>query len=169
MTNVANFGLGVLFTGVNPDVSQDDLNLKVDRLNRVKEKLDEVARTLVAFCLHKKASVRLLGQTAAEEIEIESIEKAATHSKKYAITKDDIAPSLDLLRQSVKYVTKGIVPKDSLLKMFLEGLWRRKDDLIAKNEWELASYIELSIRLKAPNVYRGLGGDGIENRVNDFS
>lgn len=124
--------LGILFTGLHPDVSQDKLNEKVDRLNRVKEKLDEVARTLIIFCFHKDQAVRILAQTAASELNIGSIEIAATHSNRYAITSTDIEPSLTLLRQAVRYVNNGTIPEDHALNMLIQTLLKRKLELASE-------------------------------------
>ncbi len=127
MAGIVSFGLGIWFTGLHPDISQDKLNEKVDRLNRVKEKLDEVARTLIIFCFHPDEGVRKLAQAAAAEININNIRKAATHSSRYAITDSDIEPSLKLLSQAVNYIQEMIKPEDHSLIGLIERLIEKRE------------------------------------------
>jgi len=135
---VAVAALGILFTGYNPDISQDCLNEKVDKLNRVKKELDEVARSLISFCFYKKAVVRKLAQIAAEEINMDWIERAATISQKYAITKQDIAPSLELLGQAIAYIRDGKTPENPELNNLLSNVLERMEELQQRGQWENA-------------------------------
>jgi hypothetical protein len=137
-SGVAIAAAGVLYTGYNPDHSQDCLNDKVDKLNRVTEELNEVARTLISFCFYKEASTRKLAQQAAQEINIEWIEKAATASPQYAITKQDIEHSLKLLKQATDYINKQQRPTDNELRTLLQRCLERKDELIIQGRWEIA-------------------------------
>lgn len=128
-------GLGVLFTGLNPDHSQDKLNIKVDRINRVKEKLDEVARTLIIFCYNKKKEVRQLAQLAAAEISIPNLAQAA-QPHKYALEPHDVANTLILLKQAVQYIQEAKVPENPGLNELLKNTLKRKEELVLRNEWE---------------------------------
>lgn len=135
-TSVA--AMGILFTGYNPDISQDCLNEKVDKLNRVKKELDEVARSLISFCFYKVAAVRKLAQFAADEINMSWIEKAATNSQKYAISKQDIAPSLELLTQAIAYIREGKTPENPELNSLLSNCLTRMEQQIDRKEWQPA-------------------------------
>ncbi len=130
--------LGILFTGYHPDISQDCLNEKVDKLNRVKKELDEVARSLLTFCFYKTASVRRLAQIAAEEINMNWVEKSATLVQ-YAITRQDIIPSLDLLSQAIAYIKDGIAPSSPELVNLLSHCLKRMEEQKNRKEWEPAT------------------------------
>lgn len=126
---------GIVFTGIFPDVSQDMLNDKVDKLNKSQEKWDEVARTLIMFCFNRKANIRELAWQAANDIKIDALIKASTNGS-YSLPTTEIVPRLKLLKQAVDYILIGSVPEDHSLNILIQDLLERKSVLTESGQWE---------------------------------